>query len=303
MYKITICIPTFRRIEMLRKLILSIMNCNVNKTLIKEINLFIVDNDPEKSAEAAVSKLAERPGKLNRISYHCFPVKGLANVRNELLRVALQDDPDYIVFIDDDEYVIAEWLDELAGTITVNKGDMVMGPVISGFDEKVPQYITRWIERPSHENNSRMNFIRTGNLIIRTKTLTEYNIRFDQRFNMTGGEDSYFGVKMIGKGATVYWAANAIAYETVPGGRANIQWLFRRYYNGANVYTRILGIEGLYRKLFKKVLVSLFYLIVGGITSVMALLPLATRYWGVLKFAEGSGGIAGLFSIEYKEYE
>jgi succinoglycan biosynthesis protein ExoM len=303
MNRVTICIPTYKRTDLLDKLIQGILSCNISRTLISGLDIVVVDNDPAASAEATVRALVEKCAEGINLQYSCYSVKGLANVRNELLRIAGMSDPDFIVFIDDDEFVTPDWLNELVGTIILNKADLVMGPVISVFDEKVPEYISRWIERPSHDNNSKMDFIRSGNLIMRAKTLNEFNVRFDPRFNMTGGEDSYFGSVMLSKGASIYWAAKAIAYETVPSGRANIRWLFKRYYNGANVYTRILGLDRKYTGLIKKTGVSLLYILAGGLGSVMALLPLSHRYWGILKLAEGFGGLAGLFNIEYQEYK
>ena len=126
---------------------------------------------------------------------------------------------------------------------------------------------------------------------------------FDERFNFTGGEDSFFGIQMFRKGATVFWAAGAVVYETVPEGRANIRWLLRRYYNGANIYTRILILEKQYFKLTKKILVSLLYIFTGISAAVISLIPIRKRYWGLLKLSEGLGSTVGLFMIKYEEYK
>lgn len=302
MNKIAICIPTYKRPILLRKLVKSISTCHIFGKLIKEVIIIIVDNDISKSAEEVVNSLKVNLDSIFKIFYESYPVKGLSNVRNELLRIAFKQNPHFIVFIDDDEFVTSEWLNELVVTMIVNDGDMVMGPVSSLFDENISRYISRWINRPLHLNNSKLDFIRTGNLILKTKTLLEYNVWFDNRFNTTGGEDSYFGVKMISKGATVYWAAGAVAYESVPAKRANIRWLFKRYYNGANIFTRILRIEKQYWKLLKKLVVSLIYLVSGAGSCVIIIIPVTFRYWGVLKFAEGMGGITGFFKIDYHEY-
>jgi glycosyltransferase involved in cell wall biosynthesis len=48
---ISICIPTYKRPEMLKKLIGSILECYIKLDVIKKINIIIVDNDPSKSAE------------------------------------------------------------------------------------------------------------------------------------------------------------------------------------------------------------------------------------------------------------
>jgi glycosyltransferase involved in cell wall biosynthesis len=302
MYKIVICIPTFKRPEMLKKLVLSIMECNTDESLISSKRIVIVDNDVEKSAERTVTELIACEGKGTEVSYSGYPVKGLANVRNELLRIALAREPDFIVFVDDDEYVTVDWLNELVGTIEANNGDLTMGPVNSVVGEDVPKSISCWLDRADYFNNAKLNFIRTGNLIIRVKSLLEMNVWFDPRFNKTGGEDSFFGLQMIKKGATIYWAAKAIVCETVPDDRANLKWLFARYYNGANKFAFILKIERNNTKIAKKIIVSLIYILTGFFGLLLIPFPIRKRYWGLLKLSEGLGGIAGFLSLRYNAY-
>jgi succinoglycan biosynthesis protein ExoM len=303
MNNIVICIPSYQRALLLKKLVISILDCNIKKSLIRDINIIIVDNDANKSAEEIVSELKKDLSAPYSLYYFNYPIKGLTNVRNELIKNALLLKPDFIVFIDDDEYVTSEWLNELVETIIVNNGDLAMGPVITVIDNNGSDNISCWLQRQNYLNNSKLDFIRTGNLIINVKSLLNFKIWFDQRFNFTGGEDSYFGIQMIKKGANIYWAANAIVYETIPKNRANIKWLIKRYYNGANIYTYTLKIEKQYLKLFKKIFVSLIYLIAGISAFVIIPIPIRRKYWGMLKFSEGIGGIAGLFSINYNEYK
>src|SRR5690242_19543188 len=103
MYNISICIPTYKRLLMLEKLIISITKCNLDRSLIKDINIIIVDNDAERSAEKKVEELSMLQKKnIYKLQYHTYPIKGLSNVRNELIRNALLLNPDFSVFVDDD---------------------------------------------------------------------------------------------------------------------------------------------------------------------------------------------------------
>jgi succinoglycan biosynthesis protein ExoM len=303
MYKISICIPTYKRPLLLKKLIYSITACNINRSLIKDYNIIIVDNDVCMTAKSVVTEIKETLSNNYRIDYHSFSVKGLSNVRNELIKNALLLNPDFIVFVDDDEHVTLEWLNELVKTITMNNGDIAMGPVISSIDSQVSSDISCWLERANYLNNTRINFIRTGNLIINANFFLRSNIWFDPRFNTTGGEDTYFGIQMMKKGASIYWAANAIVYETVPNSRANILWLIRRYYNGSIMFTNILKFEKEYIKLTKKTLLSFLYLLVGVCAIFIIPIPIKRRYYGLLKFSEGLGGIAALLNIRHHEYK
>jgi succinoglycan biosynthesis protein ExoM len=303
MNKIAICIPTYKRPLMLRKLVSSIIECKLNKSLIKDVNIIIVDNDIDRTAELTVEELKREYNAVFNLQYTNYPVKGLSNVRNELIKNALMLAPDFLVFVDDDEYVTPDWLNELVKSVISNKADITMGPVLTEKNNKIPDTISCWLDRPNYPNNTSLKFLRTGNVIIDVKSLQTNQIRFDPRFNHTGGEDAFFGIQMLKKGATILWASNAIVYETVSEDRANINWLARRYYNGANIFTYILKIEKEYLKLSKKVAISFINILAGFFSLVIIPIPIRKRYWGLLKLSEGMGGLAGFFSIRYGEYK
>lgn len=303
MNTIAICIPTYRRPFLLSKLISGILESSIDSSIIKNINIIIVDNDVMRSAEMIVRELQIKNNTGFNIEYYCFPARGLSNVRNELLKKAFLVNPHYTVFVDDDEHVSAQWLNELVKSIMLNKADLVMGPVISLFDGFVPVSIRCWFDRPLYADNSRISNIATNNLIIKTSAIVTSGVRFDNRFNTTGAEDSYFGLQLFKHGAQGFWSAKAIVYETVPDSRANLSWLIKRYYNGANTYTYILKLEKEYGELSKKLLISLFYIFTGLLALVLVPLPLRKKYWGPLKISEGLGAIAGSLNMKYNEYK
>jgi succinoglycan biosynthesis protein ExoM len=302
MYKIAVCIPTYKRPEMFKKLILSISQAEINPELVRELNILVVDNDLDKSAEITALELKEKLQHCFRIDYHNFPVKGLSNVRNEILRRSKDLNADYLAFVDDDEYVSPEWLNELLKTLITSKGDMIMGPVISVLQHGVSRYISCWFERPGYVNNQRLQYIRTGNLLISSKSVSDRNIRFDPRFNATGGEDAYFGYQMIEQGATVYWSAGAVVFETIPEKRASLSWLIKRSFNGAVTFTKVLKIEKNYMGLLKKILVNIIYFIAGFIALILIPFPFRKKYWGMLRISESLGGFAGLVNIPFRAY-
>ena len=303
MYEIAICIPTYKRPLMLERLVLSIVECNINRSILKTINIIIVDNDREKSAELTSSKLLEQNNKILHISYFNYPVPGLSNVRNELLRKAFSLAADFIVFIDDDEYVTQNWLNELVQAISINKADAVRGPVVSVIESTIPKYISCWFERERYANNTQLSTLTTGNLILRCSSLKKFNVWFDPRFNSSGSEDGYFGVQLLNKGGEIYWAGDAIAYETIPKSRANLRWLFKRNLRTASTFSYVLILEKNFLLLLRKLLVSIVYLFLGSIMSILIFTNYRKKYWGILKIAEGCGGIIGAFRITYKEYK
>jgi cellulose synthase/poly-beta-1,6-N-acetylglucosamine synthase-like glycosyltransferase len=288
---------------MLENLLVSIAKSNLDKSLIKDINIIIVDNDVERSAEKKVEELKMHQKDIYKLQYHTYPVKGLSNVRNELLRKSLLLNPDFIVFVDDDEFVTTEWLNELIKTLLHNNADMVSGPVLPMFNHKVSKYISCWFHRPNYQNNHKINSIASGNLIINAKSLKKFNVWFDIRFNKTGSEDSYFGKQMIQKGATAYWSEKAVAYENIPEKRTSLKWLIQRWYRGSMSYTYILNLEKEHLKIFRKIISNLFYIIFGFFALSIILLPIKKKYWGILKITAGFGGLIGFFNIIYEEYK
>jgi succinoglycan biosynthesis protein ExoM len=302
MHNLVIGIPTYKRPLMLEKLILSIYESNINKSLIGDINIIIMDNDSDRSAEKTVIKLSGRNSNSCKLFYFNYPVKGLSSVRNELFARAIDFNPDYIVGIDDDEYVSPEWLNQLTDVAVSSNAEIILGPVIPVFEKKVSPYISFWFRYQNLANNQPVNFFWTGNFIINTKFLSENKLKFDERFNSTGSEDSYFGVQALNKGAIIRWANDAIAYETITDRRAKLKWLIKRSYNHALTYTYILRLKKDYKGLLKKLLISIAYLICGCIAIVIVFLPVRSKYWGILKFSESIGAFAALFGAHYHEY-
>jgi succinoglycan biosynthesis protein ExoM len=302
MYNIVIGIPTYKRPLMLQKLIFSIRDSYINSSLINHVNIIVIDNDIDKTAEKTVTELVNGFDGIYKLNYYSYPVKGLSNVRNELFKKALEFKPDYIVSIDDDEYPSSDWLNQMSLTITSIKSEIVLGPVIPVFENKVSPYISYWFKYKVLENCQKVDFFWSGNFIISTDFLLSSKIRFDKRFNSTGSEDSYFGVKALNRGAGIYWASNAIVYETIPAKRARLKWLIKRSYNGAITFTRILKLEKKYFELLKKALISFVYFFSGSIALVFVVLPFRWKYWGLLKLSESIGACAGLVGIKFHEY-
>jgi len=303
MNNIAICIPTYKRIEMLNQLIDSIYNCSIDTSLINHINILVVDNDAEKSAENRIDQLKKTVKKPFQLHYYSFSIKGLANVRNELIDRALLFNPDFLVFIDDDEFVTVDWLNELVKTVVNNDADAARGPVLASISNKVSPGIATLLKRENYKNNSIVEKWTTGNLIIRLSSLAKFGVRFDSRFNKTGSEDTFFGREMARKGAKLFWAANAVAYEVIPEKRTNLSWFVKRTYRGAATYVFMLKIEKDYFKILNKIIVSIVYLLIGLASLLLIILPIKSRFWGLIKICDAVGALAGLFNFQYKEYE
>ena len=85
---------------------------------------------------------------------------------------------------------------------------------------------------------------------------------------------------MIEQGATVYWSAGAVVFETIPEKRASLNWLIKRSFNGAVTFTKVLKIERNYTGLVKKFLVNIIYFIVGCIALILIPFPYPKKILG-----------------------
>ncbi len=287
---------------MLDKLLQSIYNSHLDQTLIKQVDIIIVDNDAEKTGEQTTTKWVKKTKPGFGLHYFNCPSKGLSNVRNEIIEQALLLEPDYIVGIDDDQYVTPNWLNELIATIVNKHGDFALGPVIPIFESFVSPEIAQWFGQETIEDQKKVDFLETANLVMRAQFLRDHQLRFDTRFNTLGAEDTYFGVSAVKKGANIFWSAKAIVYETIPAHRATLQWLIKRRFRVANTYTYIMLLEKRYSRVLKKILVNVAYLCVGALAIVLTPIGFKYRYFGVLKIAESFGGFAGLVNIKFHEY-
>ena len=302
MNELVIGIPTYKRPLMLEKLVLSIYASQLRKELIGSVNIVVVDNDVERTAESISIELKNKCPLPFTFHYFNFPKKGLTHVRNEILKQAMNFKPDYIAFVDDDEYVTENWLNELMKTMIHMNADMVQGPNIPVFEKEVPEYLARWFYVHNFETNTQLKSVATNNLLIKSKFLTDHNLRFDSRFDQTGGEDTFFGVQAIQKGARIFWSHDAIIYETIPEKRATLKWIMRRIYRAATTFTYILKLRKSYLKLIRKFIISVLYLAVGIFGLLLIPFSFKYKYWGLFKICAGLGGFAGMFNIRYKEY-
>ena len=121
----SICIATYRRPKLLKKLLISLSNQQVPGNWEKEI--VIVDNDAYETARPVFKQFANNS---QNIKYFVQPVKNISLTRNEAVKNA---GGDYLVFIDDDEHADPNWLKNLIETIENYKADVVIGRIFSNI--------------------------------------------------------------------------------------------------------------------------------------------------------------------------
>jgi GT2 family glycosyltransferase len=227
--RVGVCITTYKRRDLLRELLAGASDLTFHKVAMPEITFVIVDNDASRSAEE-VCRAAQLPWPLK---YVVESRRGIAQARNRAIREA--GDVDLIAFIDDDEIPTPQWLDELLWTQSRFAADVVCGPVLPSFAADVPEWVKigGFFDRTVHDSGSTPDECRSGNVLIHKKVFIDVN-GFDERFGLTGGEDTQFFLRVRQAGHTIVSSAEAVAYEAVSLSRANLKAVLRRGYQSGN---------------------------------------------------------------------
>ncbi len=297
--RVAICIPTYRRRELLTKLLVSLSDLKFKKVSAPFISVVVVDNDEEQTAQETCAQII-LPWSLK---YVVEPRRGIATVRNRAILEAGAHD--FIVMVDDDEFVTPFWLDELLSTCATTNADVVAGPVLPEYSNDVPKWVLAggFFDRPAFATGEPMEKCSSNNVLIK-RSVFDRVASFSDMFELTGAEDTEFFLRTRRAGFNIVWCNEAVVYEDISSNRANADWLLRRAYRLGNSWsfceklidtrpaTRFLRfVKGL--ALIVKGLVTGIVSPIGGKASVIRSLQMI---W------YGAGQISGLWGHRYEEY-
>jgi succinoglycan biosynthesis protein ExoM len=298
--RVAICIGTFRRPYLLRKLLESLSRLTFKKVTPPQIEIIVVDNDPSESAR----EICKSANKQLSIKYLVETRRGISLVRNTALRAGIS--ADYIAFIDDDETASEFWLDELLCTCSEFSADVVAGPVRPCFAEDVPQWAkdSRCFHRNEYLTGAKIDKCATGNVLI-SSAVFAWVPGFDERLQLTGAEDTHFFVRVHRAGFRMVWSREAAVDESISNDRANLRWILHRGFQIGNSWvlceSLLDGRRGVRFTRFCKAAVHALR----GFASALFFVPFsrasAARH---LKNAfMGIGMIAGLAGQKYQAYQ
>ena len=229
--RVDILICTFRRPEVVRTLeSLAAMDGPADIA----IRVVIADNDDTPSARDVVqSAAADLPWPIHYIH---APARNISVARNACLDAA---DAEYIAFLDDDEWVAADWLSQLLATARSGSADAVFGPVIAAYDDTAPDWIRVGDYHSSYpvQRNGQVETGISGNALLRWGDDVPWTgERFDLARGRSGGEDTEFFFRLRRAGARFEICDAARAWESVPQARLSLRWLARRRYRMGQSY-------------------------------------------------------------------
>lgn len=159
------------------------------------------------------------------------PKPGISHARNRAVAEALDQQPDFIAVLDDDEWPCRSWLRELTRVQSETGADIIGGPVVpvpAEVSEHWPLLARHYGLMRDLPDGAACVLYGAGNFVAR-RSCFELLVRpFDPTLNEAGGEDLHFFRRLERLGVQMRWAANAIAYESVPPQRLTRKWLLAR---------------------------------------------------------------------------
>jgi succinoglycan biosynthesis protein ExoM len=302
--KYSICINTYKRPELLKILLNSLVTQKLDSSL--SIEIIVVENDNIQLSKPIVNnyEILMRNNPNWQFKYFIQPIKNIAITRNKAVAEATGD---YIFFIDDDEYAAPEWIIKTITCLNDYKADAVFGAVISYFDKITPVWIQRnkMFHREIQKTGTPPNFTRTGNCLIKAQWLKMIEGPFDPEYGTTGGEDSHLFNYIYIKGAKFVFCAESIVYEYVPPERANLKWLQKRSLRTGNSYARRTIENSKIKSLTKIYLLikAAFFMFLNAAILILTLFSRRISSNYLIKIFGYIGHIYAVFNIYYEEYK
>jgi succinoglycan biosynthesis protein ExoM len=307
MLKIAVCICTYNRPLGLMALLECLDRQRLGHVREQDVHVIVVDNS-EAGTVATGGDLAVSRRRFAFSIVH-EPRKGLSVARNKALAAAQEAGASHVAFIDDDELPHPTWLGALHATLSATGTAAAIGPVVPIFEVQ-PQAS---LPPPAYADlrHAHQGFVDDGytcNMICTLAAIEGSGLRFDERFNATGGEDTYFFKQLREKGMKIAWAEQALVYAVIPKHRMTARWLWQRWYRTGDIEAH-LGRHLPWTPMGRLVnlIGGMARIVVGCVRiAVTALLKARRRPDEVVASfytaCRGAGLIANVLGHRYKEY-
>ena len=234
---ISVCLCTFRRPQRLAAVLDDLLSQQSDVAQLLEI--VVVDNDAQGSAEATVKAAAARATV--PLHYLIEPQQNIAIARNRSVAHARGE---WLAILDDDERAPTNWLDSLGAAALEYEADGVFGPVHHWPPDDAPEWFKRgrFLDRAAQVSGSTPpgNRLYTNNALIKKDVLCRIDGPFDPAFGISGGSDTIALSQVHATGARLVWCEDAGVTEDVDPNRVNVSWLLQRAARGGRDYALLV---------------------------------------------------------------
>ena len=273
----------------------------------QDLTVAVVDNDAEGSAAHVLTSYAAA----GRFRLHSMiqPKRGLSSARNSALQLAFASQAELFAFLDDDEVPSERWLQSLVDSFKDPGTVIVVGPLDPRFEVPPPRWIVAgnfFRHRCSDTDEDTLGY--TGNVMMRTAAIAATDVRFDETLNAIGGEDVIFFRSLRARGFHIKCSHGALAFESIPRGRATLKWMMRRWLRAGATGTLLMGSTHLgWRNRFANAARGLGRIGAGSILVVVTAAVRGRRDFpavarAIATVCRGVGMLIAAFGVSYQEY-
>lgn len=259
--KVYIGICTYNRANSLKRTLESVM-----KLKYKSYNVVVIDNNSNDNTKEIVSFFPN-------VTYISEKKQGIAFARNRFLDYCRKkDDAKYIGFIDDDETLPEDWLNNMIACFEISsKVVVVTGAIMPVYEVAPPKYMPDGLHN-AYENKKEINTVYkefsalTGNCLFLYKIWKRKGIRFNDKLGRKGKilmarEDTKFFSELVEPDYLYGFTSNAYINHYIEKERLTFSYFARRYfYEGISEYyckSKII----LLKSIFKFIVQSLHFII------------------------------------------
>lgn len=222
MHLAMVAICTFQRPKMLGDCIQSLLIQALPDNT--HMHIVVIDNDEFGSGRAAFIEATKL--SLIRATYLIQPKRGIASARNMAIDLAIAENADSLIYIDDDETADEKFVSAL---LSPSYRD---APILGGWNiVNYPPDMPEWARpREKYRAEGSGGGVGGGNMRLSNKAFR--SLRFNEALALSGGEDGEFLMRARLKGLEIRFTRRAITIEvahperyTLAGIQARAHWI------------------------------------------------------------------------------
>jgi succinoglycan biosynthesis protein ExoM len=243
--KTVLCICTYKRPELLERLLLSLQHMPLERIEPGDVRAIVVDNYPDGRARVVCERVSDKlPVELDFIEE---TQRGTSFARNRAVEAALGRDADFIAFIDDDDLPDPDWLLRLIEKQRETRADIVFGTERRAINADWPAWLKKspLFEKRIKEGTTEYGTprgISTYNVLVGRGILERVRSTgpvFSPEFARLKCEDTDFFIRAARSGATFARAEKSVINRNYEPHRVAIRGLLREA-NRLGTYNMVL---------------------------------------------------------------
>lgn len=292
---VAVCICTYRRPDVLRRLLVRLVDDVADLGNRARVGVVVVDDDPERSAASVVAEFEDRFEL--RLHGRTSGSGDISKARNLAIDTG-RSIGEWLAIVDDDCMPDVGWLRNLLAVQAATGADCVSGACIDEAPPGAPDWLTRepFLEMPLDlPDGAPIEMGHLKNTMVRASLTGPGKVRFRDELGVSSGEDAVFFFDLHDLDVTHVFASKALVREQVPLERSTLRYQLRRafwYGNTQAVTTQYAGTSSRPR------------LVAGGVKRVLAsvrwFVPAGGRWrwrYGVAELLGGIGRSLGALGV------